>query len=172
MAGEIRAFVKNLDDKGLSDRPDLTPIKAETADHKAWVAANVAALRKLQLEEGRPFPDIILGVDGRTNKVARDTVAELQVGYAQYTARDADGELRIDNFTKRRLEDSSSVLIIDDVGIEGESAAELAGQVRAAGWDVGRKIEVQALYAVQHLGQLSALEAVYVDYTSLDRLAA
>lgn len=172
MAGEIRAFVQNLDTKGLSDRPDLTPIKAETADHKAWVAANVAALRKLQLEEGRPFPDVILGVDGRTNKVARDTVAELEFGYAQYTARAADGELHIDNFTKRRLEDSSHVLIIDDIGIEGESAAELARQVGAVAEDLGRDVEVQVLYAVQHLGQLSALEAVDVDYTSLDRLVA
>lgn len=174
MAGEIQAFIQTLDAEGLRHRSDLTPIKAGTAVHESMVAAYAEALRKQQ-DEGVALPDVVIGVDGRTNKVARDVADKIGKGFVGfYSTGQSPEDLTLAaptaSYIRARAakETELNVLIVDDVAVAGESVAALANQVEALSGD--DTIRVRAIYALGEVDHLSALGEIEVD--SVEQLAA
>jgi adenine/guanine phosphoribosyltransferase-like PRPP-binding protein len=175
MAGKIEAFIQTLDEKGLRQHPDLTPIKDGTAAHESMVAAYAEALHNQQ-DEGFALPDVVIGVDHRTNKVAREVAERIGKGFTGfYSTGQNPKQLELTGPSaeyiegRAAIEGELNVLIVDDVAVAGESVAALASQVKDLAGEAD--VTIRAIYAIGQVDHLSALGGD-IEVHSLEQFAA
>ena len=162
MPSAIETFSQHIE-RGFDDQNNLH-IRTGTALHEQYIAANVEAIRA----QHRILPDVIIGVSGRTNDAARVTAETLDSGaFGLYSAVDTTGKLFLPKLTKEYIETRKpdAIVILDDIGLVGTSAAQIAQQLRECGGAVDADIRV--VYALIPEGTLSQLDAVHIDYASV-----
>lgn len=169
MAGKIEAFMELVDERGLRGQPDLTVIRADSRAHNVMVDAFAETLH-VQQNEGQPLPDIVIGVDGRTNRVGGDTAHRIGKGFVGfYSTGSSPEELKLTApsatyIQKRAAHEKLNVLIVDDVAVEGTSVSTLVDKVK----EIAPDVKVRALFA---LGKVDHLQIEGVEVASVEQLA-
>jgi orotate phosphoribosyltransferase-like protein len=169
MAGKIEAFMELVDKQGLSGRSDLAPVKAGSAVHESVVAAYAEALY-MQQDEGIALPDVVIGIEGRTNKVASDVAEKIGKGFVGfYSTGKSPEDLELTAPSAAYIESRASgeklnVLIVDDVAVQGESVSKLVDEVK----EIAPDANMRALFA---LGEVKHLQIAGVDIASIEEMA-
>lgn len=169
MSSKIEAFMELVDERGLRNQSDLTAIRAESGAHNLMVGAFAETLQAQQ-DQGVPLPDVVVGVCGRTNRVATDIAQEIGKGFVGfYSTGKSPKELKLTTpsaayIEQRAASDKLNVLIVDDVAAEGASVGTLVDELM----EIAPDAKLRALYL---LGDVSHLDIAGIEVTSVEEMA-
>lgn len=82
-------------------------------------------------DKGMGFPDLIIGISGRTDETAIGTYEQLERGHFPVVAQSQASGALLPKIAQEYIRGTqpNRVVILDDEGVEGVSAAAIAGQV-------------------------------------------